>query len=101
MEVVVRAVEVGRHHGNVVGAVLEIVALAHLQACDLGYGVFLIGVFQWRCEEAVLFHRLWRVLRIDAGGAKEEEFLHAVGVGLADDIALHLHVLHYEVCAIQ
>ena len=101
VEIVVRTVEVGRHHGNVVRAVLEIVALAHLQACDLCDGVFLIGVFQWRCEEAVLFHRLGCVLRIDAGGTQEEEFLHAVGVGLADDIALHLHVLHDEVCAIQ
>ena len=47
MEVVVGAIEVGGHHGNVVGAVLQVVALAHLEAGNLGNGVLLVGVFQW------------------------------------------------------
>ena len=46
VEIVVGAIEVRGHHSNVVGAILQIVALAHLQACYFGYGVFLIGIFQ-------------------------------------------------------
>ena len=44
VEVVVRSVEVGRHNGDIVGAVLQIVRLAHLQSGYLGNGIFLVGV---------------------------------------------------------
>ena len=101
MEVVVGSIEVGGHHGYVVGAVLQVVALAHLQSGYLGYGILLVGVFQRAGQEAVLLHRLGSVLGIDAGAAQEEEFLHAMGVGLADDIALDLHVHHDEVGTVE
>ena len=97
MEIVVGAVEVGRHHGNIVGAVLQVVALAHLQTCNLRNGIFLIGVFQRTCQQTVLLHGLGCILRIDARRAQEQQFLHAVGIGLADDITLNLHVHHDEV----
>ena len=101
MEIVVRAVEVGGHHGDVVRAVLQVVTLAHLEARDFGNGVFLVGVFQFAREEAVLAHRLRCVFRVDAGGAEEEQFLHAVGIGFADDVALNLHVHHDEISAVE
>jgi len=101
VEVVVRSVEVGRHDGDEVGAVLQVVALAHLQSCDLGDGVFLVGVFERTGEEGVLAHGLGRLLGIDAGGAEEEELLHAMQISLFDDVALHLHVLHDEVGTIE
>ena len=41
------------------------------------------------------------VLRVDAGGAQEKQFLDSVGVGLADDIALNLHIHHYEVRPVE
>jgi len=101
MEIVVGTIKVGGHHGNVVGAVLQVVALAHLQAGYLGDGILLVGVFQRAGQEAVLLHRLQGVLGIDTGAAQEEQFLHAMGVSLTDDIALNLHVHHDEVCTIQ
>ena len=101
VEVVVRAIEVRRHHGDVVRAVLQVVTLAHLQAGNLRDGVLLVRVLQWAGEETVLLHRLRGILGIDAGGAEEEQFLDIVGVGFADHIALDLHVHHDEVGAVE
>ncbi len=101
VEVVVGAIQVGGHNSDVIGAVLQVVALAHLEAGDLGDGVFLVGVLQFAGQQAVLLHGLGRILGIDAGAAQEEQFLHPVGVGLADDVALNLHVHHHEVGAVQ
>ena len=101
MEVIVGAIQVGRHHGDIVGTVLQVVALAHLQTGNLGDGIFLVGVLQRRREQAVLLHRLRGILGIDAGRAQEEQTLHTVTIGLADDVALHEHVLHDEVGSIE
>ena len=46
MEVVIRPVKVGRHDGDVISSVLEIVALAHLQTCYFRYRVLFIGIFK-------------------------------------------------------
>ena len=101
MEIVIGAVQVGGHHSNKVGAVLEIVALAHFQAGYLCNGILFVGVLQWRGEQAILFHRLGCILGIDAGATQEEEFLYAMGVGFTDDVALYLHVHHDEVRPIE
>ena len=101
VEVVGRPVEVGGHHGHVVGAILQIVALAHLEPGNFGNGILLVGVFEWRGEQGILAHGLGRILRIDARGAEEEQLLHAVQIGLLDDVALHLHVLHDEVGTVE
>ena len=101
MEIVVRTIEVCGHDGNIVGAILQVIALAHLQSGNLRNGVLLIGVFQRRCQQTVFLHRLWRVLGIDAGAAQEEQFLDAVGVCLGNHIALYLHIHHDEVGAIE
>ena len=78
VEVVIGTIEVGRHHGDIVGAILQVVALAHLQTSYLGNGIFLVGILEWRGEEHVFLHRLWCILRIDAGRTQEEQLLHAV-----------------------
>ena len=101
MEVIVRTIEVGWHHSDIVGTILKVVALAHLQSGNLGDGIFLVGIFQRRSKEHIFAHRLRCILRIDAGRAQEEEFLHAMRISVADYVALHLHVLHDEVCTIQ
>ena len=46
MEVVVRTIEVSGHHCDIIGAILQVVALTHLQAGNLRDGILLIGVFQ-------------------------------------------------------
>ena len=101
VEVIVRTIEVGWHHSDIVGTILKIVALAHLQSGNLGDGIFLVGIFQRRSKEHIFTHWLWCILWIDAGRAQEEEFLYAMRIGVADYVALHLHVLHDEVCTIQ
>ena len=101
VEVVVGSIEIGGHHSDEVGAVLEIVGLAHLESGYLGDGILLVGVLQGRREQAVLAHGLGCLLGVDAGGAEEEQFLHTMGVGVFYHVALHLHVLHDEVGAVE
>ncbi len=71
MEIVIGAIEVCRHHGEVVGTILQIVAFAHLEASNLCDGVFLVGVLEFAREEGVLLHGLRGVLRVDAGRTEE------------------------------
>lgn len=101
VEVVVRTIKVRRHHSEVVGAILQVVAFAHLEACNLCDGVFLIGVLEFAREEGILLHGLRCVLRVDACRAEEQELLHVVGVGFAEHIALDFHVHHHEVGAVE
>jgi hypothetical protein len=101
VEIVVRTIEVSRHHGYVVGAVLQVEALAHLKTGNLSDSVRLVGVFKRRGEQTILRHRLWSLARIDASRTEEEEFLHAVLPTLADDILLNLQVFIDEVRAIS
>ena len=101
VEVVVRTVKICGHHGEIVGAVLQVVAFAHLEACNLCDGVFLVGVLKFAREEGVLLHWLRGVLRVDACRAEEQKFLYVVGVGLAEHVALDFHVHHHEVCTVE
>ena len=101
VEVVVGAIEVRGHHGDVVGAVLQVVTLAHLETRNLSDGVFLVGVFEFAREEGVLFHGLWGVLGVNAGRTQEQKLLHVVGVSLAEHVALDFHVHHHEVGTVE
>ena len=95
--VVARAVEVGGHDATVVhpvaGAVLAVVALAQLDAGDLGDGVGFVGGLEQAGEECFFPHRLRGELGVDAGGAEEHQLGHAVGVGGVDDVGLDHQVL--------
>ena len=101
VEIIVGPVEVSRHDGNIVGTILQVVALAHLQSCNLGNSILLVGVLKGRCEQGIFLHRLGSILGIDAGGAQEQKFLNAMGIGLANDITLDLHVHHDEIGTIE
>lgn len=101
VEVVVRAVKVRGHHGEIVGAVLQVVTFAHLEARNLCDSVFLVGVLEFAREEGVFLHGLRGVLRVDAGRTQEQELLHVVGIGLAEHVALDFHVHHHEVCTVE
>ena len=100
VEVVARAIQIGGHHGNEVGAVLQVEALAHLQTCNLGNGIRLVGVLQRRCQQGSLADGLRSLARVDAGAAQEEQFLDAVPPALADDVLLDGQVLVDEVGAV-
>ena len=100
VEIIVRPIEVGGHHGDVVGAVLDVETFTHFQPRNLGDGIGLVGVFQGRREQAILGHRLGSLSRIDARGAEEKEFLHPVTPALAYHVLLDLQVLVDEVGAV-
>ena len=100
VEIIVRTIEVGGHYGDVVGAVLYVEIFTHFQSRNLGDGVGLVGVFQGRCEQAVLGHRLGCLARIDARGTEEKQFFHTVSPALADHVLLYLQVLVDEVGAV-
>ena len=97
MVVVVGAVEVGGHDGDVVRAVLAVEELAILEAADLGQGIGLVGFLQLAGEEAALGHGLRGHAGVDAGGAQELELVAAVLPSGMDDVHLEDHVVVHEV----
>ena len=101
VEVILRTIQVCRHHCNVVGAILQVVRFAHLQTCYLCYSIFLISIFQRACQQTVFRHWLWSILWVYTGAAQEKQFLHTMSIGFTDDITLYLHVHHDEVCPVK
>lgn len=97
MVVVVRAVEVRRHHADVVRAVLAVQKLAVLQTRDLGQRIGLVRLLERRGQQARLLHRLGRHARVDARRAEELQLLTAVLPGSVDDVHLEDHVIIHEV----
>ena len=95
--VVIWTIEVGWHHGDIVGAVLAIEVLAVLETRDLSQGVCLVGLLQLASKQATLGHGLRREAGVDATGAEEEEFLAAILPSRVDDVHLHDHVVVHEV----
>jgi hypothetical protein len=95
--VVAGPVQVARHHAAVVdavrGAVLPVVALAQLDARDLGDRVGLVGRLQLAGEQRVLADRLVRQPRVDAAGAQEQEPLHIGHERLVRDVGCDQQVL--------
>ena len=65
MVVVVRAIEIGRHHTDVIGSVLAIQIFAVFQATDLRQCIGLVGLFQAAGQQAALRHGLRRHAGID------------------------------------
>ncbi len=66
VEIVARPVEIGRHGGDEVGAVLRAIGGGKLDAGDLGDGIGLVGRLERPGQKSVLDDRLRRELRIDA-----------------------------------
>src|SRR5690554_153002 len=97
VEIIVRPIKIGGHHGNKIGAVLDIEALAHLEPGNLGDGIGLVGILQRRSKERLLLHWLWRFLGIDATTTQEQQFFHPMPETLADHVILYLQILIYKV----
>ena len=97
MIVVIRAVQIGRHHGDVVRPVLPVQELAVLQARYLRQGVSLVRLLQRPGQQAALRHRLRRHARIDARRPQELQLLATVLPGRMDNIHLQNHVVVHEV----
>ena len=95
--IVVRAIEVGGHDGDIVGTVLAIQELAILETGDLGEGVGLVGLLEFAGEQATLGHGLWSHAGVDAAGAQELEFLAAVLPCSVYDVHLQNHVVIHEI----
>ncbi len=97
IEIVARAVEVGRHRGNEVGAMLVAIGLAELDAGDLGDRIGLVGRLEGAGQQALLDDRLVGEFRIDAARAEEQELLDADREGRMDDVRLDHQVVVEEV----
>lgn len=66
MVVVVGAIEIGRHHTDIVGAILSVEVFAVFQAADFRQRVCFVGLFQFRSQEAAFGHGLRSKSRVDA-----------------------------------
>ena len=97
VEVVAGAIQVRRHHGDRIEAVLERIRLAHLDARDLGHGVPLVRRLERPGQQRRLRERLRREPRIDAARSQETELLRAVPVGGVDHVGLDQQIVADEV----
>lgn len=94
--VVARSVQIGRHHSQILRAVLAVVAPAHFDAGDLGQRVRAVGRLQRAGQQAVLAHRLRRHLRVDAARPEEHQPRHTVLPRAVDHIGLDHQVVADE-----
>jgi len=95
--VVVGAIKVGGHDGNIVGAILPVEEFAVFQSADFSQGVGFVGLFQLTREQARFLHGLWRHARVDARRAEEFELLAAVLPCRMDDVHFEDHVVVHEI----
>ncbi len=96
VEVVARPVEIGRHGGDEVAAVLAAIGLAELEARDLGDRVPFVGGLQRSRQQRRLRDRLRGQLGIDAARSEKEQLLDPDSVGALHDIGLDHEVLVEE-----
>lgn len=94
--VVAGAVQIGRHHREVLRAVLAVVAPAHFDAGNLGERVGPVGRLQRASEQAVFTHWLRRHLGVDAARAEEHEARDTVLPGTVDHVGLDRQVVANE-----
>lgn len=94
--VVARSVQIGRHHCQILRAVLAVVAPAHFDAGDLGQRVRAVGRLQRARQQAVLAHRLRRHLRVNAARPEEHQPRHAMLPRAVDNIGLDHQVVADE-----
>ena len=100
VEVVVGTVEVGGHGGQVVRAVLAVIAPAHLDAGNLGEGIGAVRGFESSGEQAAFGHGLRCELGIDAGRAEKQEAVDPAVIAGVNDVVLDGEVVADEVCRV-
>ena len=93
MEVVIRSIQIGRHHCDIICSILKIKTFTHFQSGYLGYGVWLISIFQRRSQQRIFFHGLFCIAGINTGTTQEEQLLHSVTKTLSYHILLNLQIL--------
>ena len=91
--IVSRAVKVAWHDAAEISAVLSVIALTHLDACDLGDGVRLVGGFERAGEQVFFLDRLRAVAWVDATGAEKKQLLDAGLPCFMDHVALDHQIL--------
>lgn len=62
IEVVAGTVQIRGHQASRIEAILAPIGLTHLDTCDLGNGIALVGEFKRTREQVLLFDRLRREL---------------------------------------
>jgi hypothetical protein len=95
------AVEIGRHGGNEVAAILPAIGFAELDARDLRDRIGRVGRLQRSGEQRLLADRLIGEFGIDAGRTEEQQLFDAGDMGGMDDIRLQDQVLIQEVGGIS
>ena len=101
VEIIVRTIQVSRHHRYIVCAILQIEALTHLQSRNLSYGIRFVGIFQRGGEQHFLLHRLFRIPRIDTCTSQEQQLLHPVTEAFAYHVLLYLQIVVYKVSSVD
>ncbi|MCY1223637.1 hypothetical protein D9M69_537210 [compost metagenome] len=97
MEIVVWAIEIGRHYTAVITAMLAIVAFAQLDPRDLGDRVRLVGRLQHTGEKRFFLHRLFGVLGVNTRRTEKQQPLYSTLMRGLDDIGLNHQILVDEV----
>ena len=97
MIIVVRAVEIGRHHRYIVSAILTVEKLAIFQSRDFGQGICLVGFLERGSEQAAFGHRLGSHAGIDARRPQKFQFPATVAPGRVNHIHLENHVVVHEI----
>jgi hypothetical protein len=66
MVIIAAAVQVCRHYGDKIGAMLQAISFAQFDGCDFGDRVPLIGRLKGAGEQRIFRHGLRREFRVDA-----------------------------------
>ena len=97
MIVIIRSVQIGRHTADIIGSVLTVQELAVFQTTDLCQCISLIGLLQFRSQQAVLFHRLRSHSRINTAGSKEQKLFTVIFPCFVDHIHFQNHIIIHEI----
>ena len=97
MIIIIGAIQIRRHHRDVVRPILTVQILAILQSADLGQGIRLVRLLQFRSQQATLRHRLRSHTRVDTRGTQELQFLATVLPGTVNHIHLQDHIVIHKV----
>ena len=93
MVVVSRPIQVGGHGTDEVATVLVAVGVAHLEPCDFGNGIGLIGGLELPSQQGIFPHGLGGMLGVNAGTPQKKKLLHTRPTAALDDIRLHDEVV--------
>src|SRR6185437_13004105 len=97
VKIVVWAVEVGRHGGDEVAAILTTIRLAQLDPCDLRNRIPLVRRLQRTRQQCRLWDRLWREARIDARRSQQQQFFDTCPPRAMDHIGFDNNIVETNV----